>query len=310
MKKFEWIQRYLLIIRIVRNREGITFKELHEAVRDELRKRGYERWDVSDSTLKRDLRVVHDELKVPIEHEPGVRGYWMLKSREGVSDSIEYLLEPFDILNALSGNSDLQRIVLTDRRMANGAEQLPLLLQAIEAQRFVRFRYQKFDDKPPVYLNVAPYAVKNWRNRWYVLGFKDGEDILKTFGLDRLSELELARMAFERREDVDPRAKFKDCFGIVNFEDKPVEEVRLAFNYRDGQYVSSLPLHASQVVEEHDKEKDRCVISLRVKITPDFVMELLSRVSSMEVLAPVSLRKEIADCCAKAALRNKVEDGD
>lgn len=305
MKKFEWLFRFSFIISIVRNRPGITFRELHERVMEELEERGYEHYDIDESTLKRDLRVVRDELKVPIVHRPGIPGYYMPDNWEKDSEGLNYLLETFDILNALGANSNIKDIVLTDRRTADGASHLPLLIRAIEERRLVRFRYQKFEGGAPTSPEVAPYAVKNWRNRWYVLGIKRGEHILKAFGLDRLTELVKLRETFVRREDVDPRKKYEDCFGIVDDERCPVENVKLKFSYYDGQYLKTLWLHSSQNIVEHDEEKDSCIITLRVRLTWDFKMELLSRISSLEVLEPQSLREEIARLCREAAGRNK-----
>ncbi|MDC0304162.1 phosphoribosyltransferase family protein [Flavobacteriales bacterium] len=58
--------------------------------------------------------------------------------------------------------------------MAKGTEHLPSLLQAIKECREVRFRHTSFLDESESERLLHPYLLKEYRNRWYVIG-KDAD---------------------------------------------------------------------------------------------------------------------------------------
>ncbi|MFS6557285.1 WYL domain-containing protein, partial [Parabacteroides distasonis] len=70
----------------------------------------------------------------------------------------------------------------------------------------------------------------------------------------------------------------------------------------DGRFIKSAPIHSSQKVLVDSDEEFR--ISLRLRITNDFVMELLSRSNSLEVISPQHLRERIRKVYEEALKRN------
>ena len=86
--------------------------------------------------------------------------------------------------------------------------------------------------------------------------------------------------------------------------DDPVEEIILHYDALDGAFLKTLPLHGSQEILTDDPE-DGLKIRLHLRITNDFVMELLSRSRSLEVIAPEHLRRRIREIYEAALDRNK-----
>lgn len=70
----------------------------------------------------------------------------------------------------------------------------------------------------------------------------------------------------------------------------------------DGAFVKTLPLHSSQ--EILSDTSDGLTVRLRLRITNDFVMALLSRSRSVEVVSPLHLRQRLHDVWAEALRRN------
>ena len=69
----------------------------------------------------------------------------------------------------------------------------------------------------------------------------------------------------------------------------------------DGRFIKTLPIHSSQKVAVETEEYVE--VTLRLKITNDFVMALLSRSSSVEILAPQSLKDRMNAIWAAAYTR-------
>ena len=83
----------------------------------------------------------------------------------------------------------------------------------------------------------------------------------------------------------------------------PVEDIRLRFSALDGRFIKTLPIHSSQKLAVETEEYVE--VTLRLKIPNDFVMALLSRSSSIEILAPQSLKDRMNAIWAAALERNK-----
>lgn len=83
---------------------------------------------------------------------------------------------------------------------------------------------------------------------------------------------------------------FYDYYGIIQF---PVEKERVIIKVgcEQGMYIKTLPLHHSQKLIHQDD--DYMTFELYLKPCYDFVQELLSCGSELEVISPQSLREEI-----------------
>nr|MDE7074257.1 WYL domain-containing protein [Odoribacter sp.] len=156
----------------------------------------------------------------------------------------------------------------------------------------VLIHYQKFGTEEPLEYYVFPYALKEWRSRWYLLGMTKGKETLKAFGLDRIVRIQEQSGHFTPRE-IDINELYKDCYGIYNEESAQVEEIILSYNLHDGEYVKSQPIHHSQEILPESKNQNRLFIKLKLKITKEFQLEILARGFSLQVHKPESLRKAI-----------------
>lgn len=293
MASLKAIQRYLIIIRKIRASNGITLQELKEKVTDELTAHGEIRIATSEKTLKRDIGDIRRNLGISIDYSR-TRGYYFPEDETCAPENIEVALESFDLLNALNADTGMNNFVFPERRPYRGTEHLYLLLKAIQSKRQVCFRYQKFGEQHCTERKVYPYAVKEVRNRWYLLCMEEGQDLLKPFGLDRMSELQTLPHTFTPRK-IDIEKRYRDCFGIFDNDTLQAEEIILSFDEKDGKYAESQPIHHSQEHIPDPTNRGRYAIRLRVKTTEDFVLELLARGTSLEVHKPEKLRQIIHD---------------
>lgn len=115
--------------------------------------------------------------------------------------------------------------------------------------------------------------------------------------------MEISDETFSKDESVNPDELFQFSYGIWDDPNIPVEEIELSYSALDGAFLKANPLHKSQEILTDNDDEFR--IRLRLRITNDFVMALLSRSSSLTVIKPVSLRKRIHDIYHKALERNK-----
>jgi len=92
---------------------------------------------------------------------------------------------------------------------------------------------------------------------------------------------------------------FRYCFGVINLDDVPPQEIILSFAPEQGKYIKSYPIHESQEVLADDDHELR--IKLTLFITHDLVMEILSYGMSVKVISPEQLVHEVNAIYAGAA---------
>lgn len=150
---------------------------------------------------------------------------------------------------------------------------------------------RKFWNEEITKRTAEPYAMKEFKNRWYVIAkdLKDGN--VKTFALDRFTNLEITNRKFEYPKDYNIGETYRYCFGIINPNNEEPQNILLSFDPFQGKYIKSLPLHKTQEIVVDNEEELQ--IKLELCITDDLVMELLSFGDDVKVLNPQSLAEEI-----------------
>ena len=289
MAKREAITRYHLIINKVRNHPA-NFKEIKEYVERQFEA---ERLTLkfSKRTFFRDLAEIASLYNIEIKHNAYKKGYEII--HEDDTNSTHHLLEAFDIFNALNIQERLSDYIHFENRQPKGTENIHGILHAIKNRQEIEFSYKSFWKDRSEKRRIRPFALKEFKNRWYIVS-EDTKDLkIKTFGLDRLSDLFITRKKFPSPKDFSIKEHYKHCFGIITPDNQQPEEVVLSFHPHKGKYIKSLPLHEPQIVlADNDKEYR---VQINVYVTLDFIMEILSHGDQVTVIQPASLVNTVKD---------------
>ena len=287
MSKRESIARYNLIIKKLRKHPA-SFAEIADylALESELQEYNY---NVSKRTFQRDLEDIRSLYNIDIQFDFSRKVYFLDFDEQ--SDVNERILEAFDTFNALNLSDRLSNNIHFEKRRPQGTENLYGLLHAIKNQLQIKFTYQKFWEDELTKRNVEPYALKEFRNRWYVLANDLKDNKVKSFALDRLSDLDITKKRFQFPDDFNVNRHYKYCFGIISPNGHKPEEIELSFDPFQGKYIKTLPLHESQQILIDNEKELR--IKLTLFITHDFFMELLSYGENLRVIKPESLINDL-----------------
>ena len=301
MAKLHQLRRMSIILAKLKDGRRLSPEALLDSVRRSMSL--FDDWyaDFSFRTLQRDIRTVDELFHITIKCDRS--GCYYIADRDSMSDEYESLLLNFELLSSIDSDSLLQKYVLPEHRRPVLNVDISGLLHAIRDCHPVEFDYILFRyGNKVVRKEMNPYFLKESLQRWYVAGYcPDG--VLKTFGMDRISSLRILEdRRFERRVDVDIPALFRVSYGIWNDPSMPVEEIVLKYDALDGAFVKSMPLHHSQEILSDSDEG--VTIRLELRITNDFVMALLSRSRSLEVISPGHLRQRVYDIYSMALKRN------
>ncbi|MCZ2393239.1 MAG: WYL domain-containing protein [Chitinophagales bacterium] len=293
MSKRESIARYNLIIKKLRKRPA-THAEIEEYLALESEIQAYN-FNVSKRTFQRDRNDILSLYNIDILFDFSKKVYYIDFDEQ--PEANERILEAFDTFNALNLTDRLSKHIHFEKRKPQGTEHLYGILHAIKNQIQIKFVYQKYWEGELTERLVEPYALKEFKNRWYVLSKDLVDKKIKSFALDRLTDLGILKKKFNFPKDFDVNEHYRYCFGIISPNSHQPEDVVLSFNAFQGKYIKSLPLHDSQQILIDNEDELR--IQLKLFITHDFFMELLSYGKNLKVLKPQSLIDDL-----KSTVRN------
>jgi predicted DNA-binding transcriptional regulator YafY len=289
MSKRDYLLRYLLIVKKLRSSRLATFNEINEYLLREFELMDSPR-NISLRTFQRDLNEIRTIFNIDIKCNATNQYYIAEEESPGFNHR---MMEAFDVINSLNTGQHLTPYVLLEKRCPLGTEHLYGLLHSIRNRYIVRFTYQKYYEPDTTLREVEPYALKEFKGRWYLLSKDYKDDFLKTFGLDRIFELEISKKKFTYPSDLNPGDYFKNCYGVSTSDETETDEVVLSFEPLQGKYIKSYPLHESQeILQDNENE---LLIRLTLFVNHDLIMELLSYGENVRAVKPDSLIDALKD---------------
>lgn len=247
----------------------------------------------SQRTFQRDIKNIATIYDIEIGSDKSTNKYFIKDDVEEIHS--RRLRENSEIVNAIRLSKGFGESLLFEERRSLGTEHMAGLIHAIQNRLSVKFEYHKYGDESVSNRTVNPVALKEARNRWYLIA--QDEDTVKNFALDRIKNLVVSEYRFAHFQ-YNVHQEFENSFGIINGTNEEAEKVVLSFTPKEGRYVESLPLHHSQELVLKNEKEIR--FSYFIRPTYDFRMELLSYGDQVKILKPEGLKNTIKSQLQKA----------
>ena len=221
----------------------------------------------------------------------------LLKQFEGIGPVEQYRetlnkIEELINIRSVFGEDRFENFVEVEKSLSAGGNQfLNDLMVAIKEKNIVQLFYKSFSsDKEKMY-DFLPFVLKEYRNRWYVIGKNKATESIVTFALERIHKIILTEEHFKKDTTFSAKEYFKYSFGIsVNNQFKP-EKIVLKFDANQAPFIKSQPWHQSQKIISDTKKEFK--IELTVIPSYELKAQILSYGATVEVLQPSYLREEM-----------------
>ncbi len=200
-----------------------------------------------------------------------------------------WLVNTFAIQNMVNLAGDMKDRILFEQ-IPEGSRYLSAIVSAMKENRKLQVTYQGFDRPEPHTFLLAPYCLKVFKQRWYMIGKPDDhpeEKHPRVYALDRVKAIEASEVAFKLPKSFDAEHFFDGCFGVDRSKHN-VERVLIKTGAATANFIRTLPIHSSQV--ELERTEEYSLFSYRVSPTYDFIQELRKHGPYLEVLEPADLR--------------------
>jgi len=180
-----------------------------------------------------------------------------------------------------------------------GLEHFDTLYQAIVKELCLTIHYQSFKAREPVPEHFHPFILKQFNNRWFVVGRIDGREQIITFALDRIISIDYNLDIPYNNDNFDGDEYYKNTIGVTVLNPELLMETELKINPENAPYVLTKPFHHSQQLKE-TLEDGSIIISLKVDLNLEFDRLILGFGPSIQVLRPRLLRKRIERLLVRA----------
>lgn len=283
---------------------------------------------VSRSTIEKDMNAMKNDgalgYEAPIVYSKEYRGYYYTEPDYSIQDvplsdeeidaikiaantlstfrdsgpfkqyssAIDKILDRVEISSSAPENELEELIQFETVPTMKGNEHLSTLFGAARERKTVEFDYGSYRKSGSKKRKVDPYLLKEYRNRWYLIGWSHDKQKVIIYGLDRMENLSLTKLDFVPDPDFDSDLYFKYSIGITANDGQSPQNVEVRVDNLLAKYLQSQPVHHSQELTE---TKDGFLLKLKVIDTYELREKLLGYGSQVEVLKPASLRNEIKD---------------
>ncbi len=291
------LRRHLCIVRAIQPPFVYPSKEkLFVLVREE----GFS--DYSESSFERDKKDISEHYGIYIKYNKRRNGYFtdLSEEDEDITDFKAFLdllerRERVEFVNqTLTGVREIGRYLQLEKNPNfAGISHLPMLWEALRGHRIISFAYQTYTENAPARRRVIePGLLFEFKNRWYLDGWDVEKNEVRTFGLDRMTELQFTDQYISQNRSHQYRAMRQHVIGVNSAPDAEPVRVVLRVTALQANYLQSLPLHFSQRALPRISP-EYVDFELSVVLNIELEIEILGLGEAAEVLEPKELRERI-----------------
>jgi len=171
--------------------------------------------------------------------------------------------------------------------LLKGLKHIDPLHKSIINKKTIEISYQSFKAKLPQVIVFYPYLLKEYRNRWFVLGVNKKGKAVMILALDRIEEFKELSSEKYHKPDFDVSSYFDDVIGVSKAPGQKAQTIVFKIDNDNAPYVITKPLHPSQKLLKEDE--DGIFFSIEVIWNFELERELLGFGEKLEILSPKRL---------------------
>ena len=222
---------------------------------------------------------------------------------------------PTKLLGLVSVNQLIHSKEVKQRVAVNmfpgGETFLPVISQAITDNQCLKVEFQPWGaTRPIIYEEFQPYALKEYKNVWYLIGaqkveIEDDKEISaaipEMLDLRYVNRVLLLKHHFAAPDETMVNSLLVENYGS-KVEDIETQEIMIRVSAETAEKLKWNPLHSSQ--KEIEKRRNYAIMYMYLKPTTDFVRDLLGLGTNVEVLMPQELKDKMVAEAKKIVRKN------
>jgi predicted DNA-binding transcriptional regulator YafY len=290
---------------------------------------------ISRATFKRDLEYLRDRMRAPIVYDRDQQAYgfdpaiadsqlWQLPGLWFSADELQALLTMDRLLGDLqpgvlseliaplrkrlrslleSGEHSAEDIARRIKILSMGSRRVApahfrTIATAVLTRQRLKLRHQRRQDGEVIDREVSPQRLVHYRDNWYLDAWCHKRQALRTFGLDAI-ETAMVMPDKEVKEIGEATLERHYASGYGIFAGTATQDAVLQFGASSARWVSRETWHPEQFGTA--QLDGTYLLQFPYAQEPELVMDILKYGAEVQVLAPESLRKAVAEKLRAAA---------
>ncbi|WP_256729233.1 helix-turn-helix transcriptional regulator [Treponema parvum] len=289
------------------------------------------KFEVSRSTIMRDIDFLRDRYNAPLEYDEEKRGYYytdptfFIKSvmlsegdlfavsaviplleqyrntplestMKNIFDTIINLMPEEVSVDSFFLSSDLSFISDPLPQIENGV--FYAVFESLKMQRTLAFEYRSLGGNTFRLRRAQPYHVICQKGNWYMLAYCLKHKECRIFAFSRMKNPKTTEKRFERPKDFNPKKYFDSEFGVWNTDSAPLK-IELLFDKKIGTYILERSWHPTQQLR-HNSD-DTVYLSFETNQLQEALHWVMSFGSAVTVLNPAELIEAVKEEVRKTA---------
>lgn len=296
-----YFKSYTWLLETLQSHGPLTLKEIKELwLRSSIND---DRKELANRTFANHVAAIADIFGIDIVCERSYNRYYIENLDDIGGNSVrEWMLDALSLNSLLNESATLRNRVFFEHVPSNH-KYLAMIIQAIRDDKKLEIRYKSYRKTEEETMIVDPYFLKEFKRRWYLFGYKGGEDGPHMMALDRMLMVDVLPDDFTIPKEFTADDYFRGVYGVRVYPDMKREIVKLKVYGKQVQYFRSLPLHISQ--KEEETHEDYSIFSYFLTADYDFRQDVLSFGDSVEVMEPKELRNNIKEIIVSLSKKYK-----
>ena len=204
-------------------------------------------------------------------------------------------------------------IISMSKNIEDNSTMLAELYRAISSKSVINLYYHTFEDDNERTVELSPYLLKEYNNRWYLLASPFDSDRILSFALDRINRVEYTSGHKYKMPSEDFIERYEEVVGITFYEDRPVERILFWVSDYSKNYVRTKPIHGSQrnlspakqqkLHEEYPQLLNGNFYTIDCIENYELIRELSSFGAELIVLSPLHISKRVFEYSSSLVCR-------
>ena len=175
--------------------------------------------------------------------------------------------------------------------LLKGLQFIDPILKSIVNKKTLLISYKSFKARQPIEITFFPYLLKEYRNRWFILGKAKKGNSIMNLALDRIEHLSDADKEKYQKADFDVSTYYQHAIGVSIMPNQKTDLIVLKIMKEHAPYILTKPIHSSQKILK--EETDGTIFSIEVIWNFELERELLGFGEQLTILSPRRLSRKI-----------------
>ncbi len=218
-----------------------------------------------------------------------------LSIADELADTIQRMEHKVELDNELTSNS----LQFEQNLHYTGREWFGDVYELLLHQKVMKLTYQPFESEEPLTFYVHPYLLKQYNQRWFLIGWCQEHAAIGTYPLDRFVDARVSNIPFEKHATFYPGFYDKYLLGVTIPPNAVPEKLVLEFAPKRAKYFLTKPFGV--IENTATAQTGHVQVTLTMIINPELEAAILQFGKDVAVMEPHWLRQRIAEILRQAA---------